>query len=97
MRDRIRVNGLNIGWMNTPGEDQIQRRHHGAAQDWLDQAKAAQPFGRLLEPEEVAKALVFLISAESGMMTGSIVDFDQSVLGCYDAPPQPAERLADPS
>ncbi len=91
--DRIRVNGLNIGWMNTPGEDTIQKREHGAADDWLDQAKAAQPFGRLLEPTEVAKAIAFLASPESGMMTGSLVDFDQSVLGCYDAPPQPAARL----
>ena len=93
MRDRIRVNGLNIGWMNTPGEDAIQKREHGAADDWLDKAKAAQPFGRLLETTEVAKAVAFLASDESGMMTGSLVDFDQSVLGCYDAPPQPAARL----
>ena len=93
MRDRIRVNGLNIGWMNTPGEDSIQKREHGAADGWLNQAKARQPFGRLLETTEVAKAIAFLASDESGMMTGSLVDFDQSVLGCYDAPPQPAERL----
>lgn len=32
----------------------------------------------------------FLASEESGMMTGSIIDFDQSVLGCYDSPPHPA-------
>jgi hypothetical protein len=24
------------------------------------------------------------------MMTGSIIDFDQSVLGCYESAPQPA-------
>jgi NAD(P)-dependent dehydrogenase (short-subunit alcohol dehydrogenase family) len=93
MRDRIRVNGLNIGWMNTPGEDSIQKREHGAADGWLDEAKARQPFGRLLETTEVAKAIAFLASDESGMMTGSLVDFDQSVLGCYDAPPQPAGSL----
>jgi len=93
MRDRIRVNGLNIGWMNTPGEDAIQKREHGAEDGWLDAAKARQPFGRLLETTEVARAIAFLASEESGMMTGSLVDFDQSILGCYDAPPQPAERL----
>jgi NAD(P)-dependent dehydrogenase (short-subunit alcohol dehydrogenase family) len=93
MRDRIRVNGLNIGWMSTPGEDAIQKRAHGAADGWLDEAKAKQPFGRLLEPAEVAKAIAFLASAESGMMTGSLVDFDQSVLGCYDAAPQPVKAL----
>src|SRR5207244_200497 len=25
---RIRVNGLNLGWMDTPGEDAIQKRCH---------------------------------------------------------------------
>ena len=30
MRDRIRVNGLNIGWSDTPGEDRIMKRYHGA-------------------------------------------------------------------
>jgi NAD(P)-dependent dehydrogenase (short-subunit alcohol dehydrogenase family) len=31
LRNRIRVNGLNIGWMASEGEDRIQREHHGAA------------------------------------------------------------------
>jgi len=93
MPDRIRVNALNIGWMNTPGEHAIQKREHAAADDWLDKAMAAQPFGRLLEPTEVAKAIAFLASAESGMMTGAVVDFDQSVVGCYDSAPHPAARL----
>lgn len=93
MRDRIRVNGLNIGWMASPGEDRIQKDYHGADAGWLDRAAAEQPFGRLLQPDEVARAIAFLASGESGMMTGSIVDFDQSVLGAYDSPPQPAARL----
>ena len=95
MRDRIRVNGLNIGWMNTPGEASIQKNYHGAPDDWLESAKKAQPFGRLLEPREVARAIAFLCSEESGMMTGSIVDFDQSVLGSYETPPAPGARLVD--
>jgi NAD(P)-dependent dehydrogenase (short-subunit alcohol dehydrogenase family) len=81
LQDRIRVNGLNIGWMNTPGEDTTQKRYHDAPHDWLSRASERQPFGRLLEPEEVARAIAFLGSNESGMMTGSVVDFDQTVLG----------------
>ena len=88
---RIRVNALNIGWMNTPGEDRIMRLNHGAEDGWLEKAAAAQPFGRLLEPVEVARACAFLASAESGLMTGSIIDFDQSVLGCYESAPHPSE------
>ena len=79
--------------MNTPGEDHVQRTFHGAADDWLESAAEAQPFGRLLETREVARAIAFLCSDESGMMTGSIVDFDQSVLGSYEAPPKPGPRL----
>ena len=90
MRDRIRVNGLNIGWTDTPGEHRIQQAFHDAPEDWLERAERSQPFGRLIKPEEVARAIAFLCTDESGLMTGSIVDFDQSVLGAYDAPPQPA-------
>lgn len=81
LQDRIRVNGLNIGWMSTPGEHETQKRFHDAPDDWLERASVRQPFGRLIEPEEVARAIAFLSSDESGLMTGSVVDFDQTVVG----------------
>lgn len=90
MRHGIRCNGLNIGWTDTPGEDRIQKTYHGADEGWLNSAERDLPFGRLIKPEEVARAVAFLTSEESGLMTGSIVDFDQSVLGSYDSPPMPA-------
>ena len=37
--------------------------------------------GRLIKPPEVAKVVAFYLSDESGMLTGNIVDYDQSVLG----------------
>ena len=89
---RIRVNALNIGWMNTPGEDRIMRTVHGATDGWLEKAAAEQPFGRLIEPDEVARACAFLCSAESGLMTGAVIDFDQSVAGCYESAPHPAMK-----
>jgi NAD(P)-dependent dehydrogenase (short-subunit alcohol dehydrogenase family) len=92
MRDGIRVNGLNIGWMNTPGEHDIQKRAHDAPPDWLDQAGAGLPLGRLLDPREVARAVAFLCSDESMPMSGALVDFDQSVQGAGD-PPRPMVRL----
>ncbi len=81
---RIRVNGLNIGWMDTPNEDATQKRFHGADDHWLERAEARQPFGRLLKPREVARTVSFLLSERSGMMTGSIIDFDQNVVGTSD-------------
>ncbi len=78
---RIRVNGLNLGWMDTPGETAIQKSAHGASDDWLAQAEQQQPFGRLLKPAEVAQCVAFLLSERSGLMTGSLIDFDQNVIG----------------
>lgn len=89
MNHRIRVNGLAIGHMNTPGEDRIMKTYHGAQDGWLAQAEETKPFGRLLEVDEVARAVAYLASGESGMMTGSIIDFDQQVRGTGDAPPPP--------
>ena len=89
MRHHIRVNGLTIGHMDTPGEDRIMKTYHGAQDGWLEGAEAGKPFGRLLKSDEVARAIAFIASDESGMMTGSIVDFDQQVLGTGDNPPPP--------
>lgn len=84
LADKIRVNGLNIGWMATPGEDAIMRLRHGAEDGWLDKAAAGQPFGRLIDPREVAKAVAYLACSESGLMTGANIDFDQTILGAHD-------------
>ena len=84
--DRIRVNCINPGWMDTPAEDQIQRRFHTDGQDWLEEAEAGMPFGQLIKPDEIAAAIAFIASGESGVMTGSVVDYDQSIVGAGDAP-----------
>lgn len=91
MRTQIRINGLTIGWMDTPGEDRIMKTYHDADGDWLKKAEAARPFGRLLKTDEVARAVAFLASQESGLMTGSIIDFDQQVLGAGNAIAEPPE------
>ncbi len=94
LRNRIRVNGLTIGWMDTPGEERIQKLYHDAPEDWLAKAEADAPFGRLLKPAEVARAVAYLASEESGMMTGSIIDFDQQVLGTNETAAKRSEALA---
>lgn len=81
--DRIRVNGLNIGWTDTPGEHAIQARD-GRPPDWLLAAEREQPFGRLIKPADVAFAAVYLLSDAAEMMTGALIDFDQNVVGAYD-------------
>jgi NAD(P)-dependent dehydrogenase (short-subunit alcohol dehydrogenase family) len=82
-KHRIRVNGLNIGWTDTPGEHVIQGRD-GNPKDWLEKAEPRQPFGRLIKTRDVATASVYLLSDAAEMMTGSLIDFDQNVMGAYD-------------
>jgi len=81
MRDRVRVNLLNPGWMDTPTEDATQRKWHNAQDGWLEKAERDQPMGRLIKPDELARSIMFLLSDESGLMTGAVIDFDQSVVG----------------
>jgi NAD(P)-dependent dehydrogenase (short-subunit alcohol dehydrogenase family) len=81
--DRIRVNGLNIGWADTPGEHAIQKRD-GRPKDWLAKAEPAQPFGRLIKPDDVSFMAVYLLSDAAEMITGALIDFDQNVMGAYD-------------
>ena len=94
LNNNIRVNQLNIGWMASDGEHMIQTKFHGAPENWLEQAEKEQPFKRLLKTDEVAKAVTFLASDDSGMMTGSVIDFDQSVVGGYPfSPPKPPGKV----
>ena len=103
MRHRIRVNLLCPGWMDTPAEDVTQRTFDGATDGWLERAEAEMPFGRLIKPSEIARTIVHLATAESGMMTGAVVEWDQTVLGAGDSifpgpelGPRPAESGTQP-
>jgi NAD(P)-dependent dehydrogenase (short-subunit alcohol dehydrogenase family) len=82
--DRIRVNAVNIGWTDTEGEDEIQRRFHGAEDGWQERAASGLPMGRLGDPAEIADLIVFLLSDRSGVVSGSVIDWDQTVPGAYD-------------
>ena len=80
--DRIRINGLNIGWTGTEGEDAdpapVPRRRRRTGSE---QAAAALPMGKLGQVDEIADFVVFLLSDRSGVVTGSVIDWDQNVLG----------------
>jgi NAD(P)-dependent dehydrogenase (short-subunit alcohol dehydrogenase family) len=82
--DRIRINGLDIGWTDTEGEDVTQRRFHDASGDWREQAARRLPMGKLGQVDEIADFVVFLLSDRSGVVTGSVIDWDQNVLGGLD-------------
>ena len=82
-RDRIRCNGIMTGWMETPGEAEIQRRFHGAGDDWAEQAARKLPMGQLVQPDQLAGLIAYIASPEAGVMTGSLVEYDQFVAGAY--------------
>lgn len=92
MRNRIHVNQLSIGWMNSDHERKLVESETGDPH-FIDRTAAAKPFGRILDPKEVAKAVLWMASEDSGMMTGTIVNFDQSIWGAYDDAPTPEETL----
>ncbi|MGW2338939.1 SDR family oxidoreductase [Streptomyces sp. NPDC001685] len=82
--DRVRINGLNIGWTATEGEDVTQKTFHAASDDWRERAASKLPMGKLGQPDEIADFVVFLLSDRSGVVTGSVIDWDQNVLGGLD-------------
>ena len=83
--DRIRANGINLGWADTPGERTMQAETLGLGEGWLAKAESTQPWGRLVKPEDVARLAVYLLSDASIPMTGSLIDQEQNyVLGVRD-------------
>jgi NAD(P)-dependent dehydrogenase (short-subunit alcohol dehydrogenase family) len=82
--DKIRINGLDIGWTATEGEAETQRKFHGAGEHWLEKANASVPMGKLGQVDEIAEFIVFLLSDRSGVVTGSVIDWDQNVFGGSD-------------
>ena len=81
MADRIRVNGINLGWVATEAERRMQAETLGKGAGWEAEAAAVLPLGRLVTAEECARLAVFLLSDASIPMSGAILDLDQKVAG----------------
>jgi NAD(P)-dependent dehydrogenase (short-subunit alcohol dehydrogenase family) len=76
-RDRIRVNQINVGWTLTEGERRVKREEEGKGDEWIEEAIATRPFGRLLAPLDIAYAAAYFASSEAECVTGSILDLEQ--------------------
>lgn len=67
---RIRVNTMHPGWIDTPGERKF------FSEEKIQALGAELPWGRLGNPEEIARGVVFMCDPASEYMTGSSMLID---------------------
>lgn len=67
---RINVNVISPGWIDTPGE-----RVH-ASEEALQDGGRRIPWGRLGQPEDIARAVAFLCSDDADYITGAELRVD---------------------
>jgi glucose 1-dehydrogenase len=70
---KIRVNLIQPGWTDTPGERKF------ASEDTLRAAGAKIPLGRLGTPEEMADGILFLCDPRQEYMTGATLLIDGGI------------------
>lgn len=75
LREGIRVNAVNPGTADTPW---VSRLLDSAADPAAERAalEARQPHGRLVSPNEVADAVLYLVSPLAGSTTGTYIEVD---------------------
>ena len=66
----IRINTLSPGPINTPGLVELVGTDSAAQQGFLDHLASLIPMGRVGDPDEVAKAALFLASDDSSFVNG---------------------------
>lgn len=67
---RIRVNIVYPGWTDTPGERKF------FSEEVLARAAKQLPWGRMAQPEEIARGVVFLVDPDSDYITGTTLSID---------------------
>ena len=71
LKDRgIRINTISPGATRTPGLVELAGSDAGAQQGLVDYLAAQIPLGRVGEPEEIARAAVFLASNDASFVNG---------------------------
>ena len=79
-RDGIRVNALCPGWVRTPMGNEsmdVVAERNGVTREEAEKLTTAHvPLARFAEPDEIAAAALFLASADSSFVTGSLLVAD---------------------
>jgi NAD(P)-dependent dehydrogenase (short-subunit alcohol dehydrogenase family) len=74
VKDGIRINAVCPGEVNTPML--ASERSEPVTPEFMQQLAATVPMGRLAEPVEIARVVLFLASDAASYMTGSLVTVD---------------------
>ena len=74
----IRVNAVAPGTILTDRVRELE--HHPRGPEYLEAISAQHPIGRLGEPAEVAKAILFLASDDASFVTGAVLPVDGGYL-----------------
>lgn len=69
----IRSNYLVMGWTNTEGELKLRAEEGISEEELNEKAASAIPMGRILNCEDYVSAVMYFISDESSMATGSLL------------------------
>lgn len=73
----VRVNQINPGWVLTEHEIE-NKRNQGMKDDWFtDLPDIFAPAQRLFAPEEIAAGALYLLSDESGPVSGQVLELEQ--------------------
>lgn len=73
----VRVNQINPGWILTEHEF-VNQREQGKPDDWHKTLPDVfAPAKRLFKPEELAMAALYLLSDESGPISGQVLEVEQ--------------------
>lgn len=73
-RRNIRINMIECGWTEEAGSAAMR------ADEFSDKLLKYLPYRRLLKPEEIAGALIYLVSPAAGFVTGESVAVDGGLL-----------------
>jgi NAD(P)-dependent dehydrogenase (short-subunit alcohol dehydrogenase family) len=73
-RRGVRINMLECGWLDAAGSAQ------NAADEFAEKLARYLPYRRLLKPEEIGGALIYLVSPAAGFVTGESIAIDGGLL-----------------
>lgn len=78
--DNIRVLAVNPGTIDTPLVDEALEAIGGDTNGFREEMAAAHPVGRIGQPSDIAKVVLFLASKDASFMTGEFVCVDGGLM-----------------